>query len=245
MALDWISRMNHSKIQNDHFRLRLAGTGDWLLHDAQFQNWHSGKGSTLLCHGIPGAGKTTLVSLVIHHLRERHRPDATVGIAYVYCDWKAGETQTARELLGSLLRQLSQARTSVPSNVRRFYDGLKNGEREPSINEISKELDTVVGLFDRVFIVVDALDECERIELKTLKTKLFQLRERRAINVLTTSSYPEVLTGVSNYSSLEIRARDDDILKVVRTRDFPDFVLQDDAFQEKIALKIGRAVDGM
>ncbi|KAJ6484670.1 hypothetical protein C8R45DRAFT_998974 [Mycena sanguinolenta] len=59
--LNWLSPINFFPRQEDIFRVRQRGTGEWLLVHPLFQEWKSGSRRTLWCRGIPGAGKTVLV----------------------------------------------------------------------------------------------------------------------------------------------------------------------------------------
>ena len=69
--LDWLSPIDYAKLQSDTLRKRQEGTGEWFLKTTAFTKWVEGKQSpnTLFCPGIPGAGKTMIVSIVINHLK--------------------------------------------------------------------------------------------------------------------------------------------------------------------------------
>ncbi|KAJ7784808.1 hypothetical protein B0H14DRAFT_313565 [Mycena olivaceomarginata] len=60
--IDWLSPINFFLRQADISQSQQKGTGEWLLTDPRFQQWESGSGGTLWCHGIPGAGKTVLAA---------------------------------------------------------------------------------------------------------------------------------------------------------------------------------------
>jgi chromosome segregation ATPase len=55
--LDWISEFDPWKQQLYIFSTRLDNTGLWFLRSAEYQNWKKVTGQTLLCPGMPGAGK--------------------------------------------------------------------------------------------------------------------------------------------------------------------------------------------
>ena len=48
---------------------------------------------TLFCPGIPGAGKTILASVVIDDLNIRFRKDSSVGVVYIYYDYRLRDEQ--------------------------------------------------------------------------------------------------------------------------------------------------------
>jgi Cdc6-like AAA superfamily ATPase len=62
---------------------------------------------TLFCPGIPGAGKTILTSIVIDKLTTQFGNDESIGVAYIYCNFRRQDKQKPGDLLTSLLKQLS------------------------------------------------------------------------------------------------------------------------------------------
>jgi Cdc6-like AAA superfamily ATPase len=51
------------------------------LDSNEFQEWLNQSKQTLLCTGIPGAGKTVITSVVVDYLNENFQNDANIGIA--------------------------------------------------------------------------------------------------------------------------------------------------------------------
>jgi hypothetical protein len=71
---------------------------------------------TLFCPGIPGAGKTILVSIAIDYLQRRLR-DCDVGIAYLYHNFRRVDDQTVEQLIANLLNQLLRNKFPPPPAV--------------------------------------------------------------------------------------------------------------------------------
>ena len=60
-VLDWLSGLTPSTFtdrHNDSISRRKKGTGGWILETDQFKAWLDGKAPTLWCPGMPGAGKS-------------------------------------------------------------------------------------------------------------------------------------------------------------------------------------------
>lgn len=55
--LDSISQMDYTTKQSTILDQRQEGTGQWLLNSKEFQEWMRSSGGTLLCTGMPGAGR--------------------------------------------------------------------------------------------------------------------------------------------------------------------------------------------
>jgi predicted ATPase len=86
-AISAISSQAHHKAASKD---RLKGSGKWLLEKEIFQDWRSESASSVLwLHGIPGSGKTKLVSLVSDELR------SNVHVAYFYCMRNPAEPERA------------------------------------------------------------------------------------------------------------------------------------------------------
>jgi hypothetical protein len=248
--LDWITPVDYGPQHSDFLSRRQLGTGQWLLDSEQYQAWLKTSAQTLFCPGIPGAGKTILTSIVIDDLTTRHQNDPSIGIAYLYCNFRQGDEQKAKDLLASLLKQLSQKRPSLPDSVKAVYDQHKDKRTRPSIDELSRAFRSVSAMYSRVFIVVDALDECQVSDgcRSRFLSEIFSLQVKCGVNVFATSRFiPEITEKFTGSTSLEIRASDEDVRKYLEGHmsQLPSFVSRNVDLQEEVVTKIVQAVDGM
>ena len=204
----------------------------------------------LFCPGIPGAGKTILTSIVVEELITRFSTNTAIGIAYIYCNFRRQEEQKIDDLLSSLLRQLAESQPSLPVTVKELYDRHKMKRTRPSLDEVSRSLQTITALHSRVFIIVDALDECQVSNGYRQKflADLFNLQVNHRVNLFVTSRFiPEITTKFQGNISLEIRASREDICRYVEAHigyllSFNDWNRQ---LQDEIKVAIVDAVDGM
>ncbi|KAG7418682.1 Ankyrin repeat domain-containing protein 50 [Fusarium oxysporum f. sp. raphani] len=219
-VLDWLTTANYSPIQSDNIARRQPGTGQWLLESPQFLNWRESPNQTLFCPGIPGAGKTILTSIIIDSLERLFLDDKNVGIAYVYCNFRRQDEQTARELLSSLLKQLLQSLLTLPESIKLLYKKHKNKGSRPSLEEVLTALLSVTKLFSRVFVLIDALDECCTTNgtMTRFLEGVFNLQSKSEINIFATSRpIPDVTDLFKNSISLEIRATDEDVRRFIHS----------------------------
>lgn len=248
--LEWLTPIDYAKQHSDYLTRRSPGTGQWLLNSAEYQAWLSTPKRTLFCPGIPGAGKTILTATVIDDLYTRFRCDASIGIAYLYCDFRRQHEQKTEDLLINLLKQLTRKQASMPDSVQTLYDQCIAQPKRPSLEEIARALHSVSTLYSTVFIIVDALDECQVNDggCKRFVSEIFKLQAKERVNIFSTSrSIPEILETFKESKSLEIRARDEDVQKYLAehlTR-LPLFVLSSPDLQKRIKATISEAVDGM
>ncbi|KAH8781602.1 hypothetical protein BGZ57DRAFT_977207, partial [Hyaloscypha finlandica] len=157
--LKWLSPIDYASRQSDIINRRQRGTGLWLLTSKEFQKWANESKKTLFYPGIPGAGKTMISSIVMDHLNTKFVNDASVSIAYVYCNYQPQQEQKPADLLSSLLKQLAQKQPAMLIDVKNLYEHHRGKGTRPSIDDIIRVLDSAIRLYSRVFIIIDALDE--------------------------------------------------------------------------------------
>jgi Cdc6-like AAA superfamily ATPase len=248
--LNWLTPIDYSTQQSDFIGRRQEGTGQWLLHSDEFQAWLNTSKQTLFCPGIPGAGKTIITSIVVDDLCTRFQNDASVGIAYLYCNFQRQQEQKPIDLLASLLKQLVQEQPSMNERVKILYKRYKNKLGRPSFNEISKALHSVVADYSRAFIIVDALDECQVSDggRKRFLSEIFHLHTETGSNFFATSRFvPEIKKEFEGCLSLEIRASCEDVKRYLdgRISLTQSRVLQHHNLQEEIKTVITKTVNGM
>lgn len=247
--LDWLTRIDFTSQQQDFISRRQEGTGQWLLGSPEFQAWLQAKEQSLFCPGIPGAGKTMLASIVIDDLIARFGNDESIGVAYIYFNFRRQQEQKAEALLASLLKQLSR-RQSLPEAVRSLYTKHADKQTRPSFDEIRKTLEAVTLTYSRVFVVVDAIDECQTSDgcRSMFVTTLANAAAQCGMNIFATSRFiPDIAEEFSNATSLEIRASEGDIRKYVdgKILQLPKFVRCNSARQEEIKSGVVKAAEGM
>jgi Cdc6-like AAA superfamily ATPase len=249
---NWLTPIDYTPQQHDYIRRRQPGTGQWLLDSAEFQKWLTADRQTLFCPGIPGAGKTILASMVVDDLCDRFN-DATVGIAYLYFNFRRKDEQKVESLFASLLKQLAQKWTSLrtlPDCVKALYDRYERKGTLPAFDEITTALQSVSALYSRVFIVIDALDEFQSSDRTKFLIEIFSLQVKSGANILMTSRFmPEISERFGDYIhiTLEVRASSEDVRRYLEghMNRLPAFVERNLQVREEIKTKIVQLTDGM
>ncbi|KAF5718660.1 ankyrin protein [Fusarium globosum] len=247
--LQWLTPSNYSLLQSDNIARRQPGTGQWFINSPEFCHWRDSPAQTLFCPGIPGAGKTILTSIVIDSLEALFSSDKTVGIAYVYCNFQRQNDQTAKELLASLLKQLLQSLPAMPDSVKPLYEQHRTKGSPPSLEDVSSNLLSTAKLFSRVFIIIDALDECRATDGTRTKflEEIFKLQLHFKANLFATSRpIPEVKDQFQTSITLEVRATDEDVERFLRGHmpQMPGFFRRE-GLEELVIGEIIRSVEGM
>ncbi|KAK2745972.1 ankyrin repeat protein [Colletotrichum kahawae] len=250
--LDWITPIDFAAQQIDNLERRQEGTGQWLLESPEFQTWIDEDRKTLFCPGMPGAGKTMLSSIVIEHLQDRFGQDSTVGIAYLFCNFRRHKEQKPRDLLASILKQLYWAMPAGLNDVEKTYEKHKSPKDHTPMStpEVIACLRSVISCFDKVYILADALDEFrgdEGYRDELLKTVL-GLSTTANVNILATSRHiPEIESYFDDAPSVEIRATDEDVMEFLdgHMHKLPQAVRKSNELQSEVKRSIVRAVQGM
>ncbi|KAJ7135735.1 ankyrin repeat-containing domain protein [Mycena epipterygia] len=242
--IEWLSPLNFFPRQAEIFSNRQPGTGEWLLEDDDFKLWKASLGGTIWCRGIPGAGKTVLASIVVHHLRTQFQTE-NIGVACIYLNHKETESQSPPNLIASLWRQLVFNKP-ISSTIPNLYAQHHEQRTRPTLNDIRAEFSSVAAEYMKVYIVVDALDEYPEDLRSILLESLATVRP--SINLLLTSR-PHINIS-SPDAQLEIRATEDDIRSYVEKQirgsiRLSKHVATRPEFKDEIEKNVVCNVDGM
>jgi len=106
----------------------------------------------------------------------------------------------------------------------------------------------MAAIYSRVFVIVDALDECQVTDgcRKKLLSEIFNLQAGAGANIIATSRFiQEVEEEFKGSESLEIHASDEDVQKYLDGRMEQMFSSPDPNLQREIKTKIFKAAAGM
>ena len=161
--------------------------------------------------------------MIYEYLRAIQPPDAKVGVACLYCEYRQQDTQTPGTMLASLWPQLQKGSNleKVPPMIQDLFRmGMKDGT-QPDIDQIQSVLRSTIDGLDHAFLLIDALDECSDVaKQETLIDTVMAIAkasnvERRKVSVLVTSRMPDDTYGAT---LVEIRATNEEIESMVQMR---------------------------
>ena len=170
-------------------------------------------------------------SLVIDKLCDETRKEGDPTVACFYFDFAARNEQSPANMLGSLLRQLVSGECEIPEVIYRDFQKEKRviGGRRLQVSGILKMFQRIAAT-KRIFICVDALDECVPEYRLVVLESLGQILRGSPNTRIFMTGRPQVrgevereLGGAATF--MFIRATEDGVLKFLREKLRKDTVL--------------------
>lgn len=158
-------------------------------------------------------------SVVIDYLINNNAGKDTK-IAYLYCDYKNQAMQTAPNLLACLARQIIGFPKALPPQLEEMHRELEYQRGRPSFEELKKLLIALFNQYERTYVIVDALDECEAIRERRLLMPVLELLPRTSGRLLVTSrpNNEDISNTFGKASQITITASESDLRQYVTER---------------------------
>jgi type II secretory pathway predicted ATPase ExeA len=197
-------------------------------------------------------------SIVIDHLSSKFAND-TICIAYVYCDYRDNEKQSALNMIGSLLKQaMVVSRTICDDFIDSFLEKKKK-QMNVEIDDALQALSKILQRFKMTYICVDALDGCleeHRWNLIRRLKGLATYNPEHPVGILLfftgrpqikdyINLHPDI--GANGSVSIKFEATSDDIAAYIQHRLEMDSNsrIMDDEFKKLIVAEIVATSQGM
>lgn len=153
---DWLSApdpwTNHYSARQQH----QAQTGAWLLQCETYKSWKAGTKRHVWMHAKAGCGKTVLCSTAIEDIRAYSQTTMNTAFAIFYFSFSDDQKQTYENLMRSLVAQLGWKEPGL-SMLRQVYK--RPNPSRPGVDELEKIFCSSIESYDKVFLMLDALDE--------------------------------------------------------------------------------------
>ena len=250
-VVDWFSPLSFGDRHNDVLSRRCEGTGNWFFETTEASAWLlSPEKASLWCSGIPGAGKTTIAAIMTEHIEQTFIRDQSAAVACVYCDYKDKLVQTPANLLANVWMQIRGKGRLAPTMKELYASAVATGSlTRPGLDDIIKILKDEVDRYAKVYVVIDALDECEPAYRIRLLTELKALQPKLKL-MITSRFFDAFGADMGIDTDVEILASDDDIKRFVRERvsntpRLRRWTAADSSLQATIEIKVIEAAQNM
>lgn len=163
---------------------------------------------------------------------QTHTEGANSVVAFLYFDYQEQKQiqQTQLSITSSILRQLASKAKTLPQELLDAIEKHCKAETRPGTQDILEHTRHIAASFEAVYIVIDALDECDEAgnHRKSFLDFLQSLAMLRMVRILITSrQYPtDIQQCLREYPQIAIEAHKSDLHKYVQ-REIRDSSLDD------------------
>ncbi|KAF2111651.1 hypothetical protein BDV96DRAFT_581488 [Lophiotrema nucula] len=196
----WLKHTDPSQLHHQACGQYEPGTGNWVLRSPEWAAWLALERRCVWIHGIPGAGKTVLMSYLIKQVTAQFRgaTNPKLGIVYYYCYFGHNQDE-AIPLLRWLLEQLCRQVDAVPFTIR----GLMKRGGEPSQHDLLEGIHQVLDSFETAYLAVDAVDEsqCRKNLLAVLTILGIEERFKKLRLLVSSREYREIEVVMTSFST--------------------------------------------
>ncbi|KAL8783475.1 MAG: hypothetical protein Q9213_004612 [Squamulea squamosa] len=230
--LSWLSNVKYREHHRNSYAAVMPGSGTWLQRKLEFIDWKTSSSSSILwIHGIPGSGKSKLMSTVIQSLLDdKTQNTATSAFAYFYCSRDAAETARANpdEIIRALLKQISCFDATQPVHaavLREYRKRLRDADEDgadPSKLSLRECTDLILDITDQLpaIVMIDALDECDALRRHELlqALKIIVQKSNNLVKVMVSSrDDSDIVCRLANVPNVYIKSDDnaDDVDRFV------------------------------
>jgi hypothetical protein len=154
----------------------LEGSCSWVMNDPAFRQWwDDDKTRILWIHGDPGKGKTMMAIALIEKITEllESDPHPSGTLAYFFCQSTNDGLNNAVAVVRSLVYLLVEKHRALTRHVQRQFEivGSRLFEGDNALYALwTMFLDLLKDpALPRIYLLVDALDECTRQQIQLLK----------------------------------------------------------------------------
>ncbi|VUC21708.1 unnamed protein product [Clonostachys rosea] len=145
-------------------KLRHPLTALWLTEGDDFHRWYNNPGARIWLNGIPGAGKSVIAGAITTECFLQNQSNPGRAVAYFFCTNRDTRTFSASNILSCLAAQLARQDDRAYKLLETYYNELYLGDslpKQPNAKDLRGILSAMSTLFNRVYIIIDGLDECD------------------------------------------------------------------------------------
>ena len=152
-----------------------------------------------------------------------------------------------------MLHQLARKSSTITDILLRLYNEHKLKGTRLSIGEYVSLLRKAVDYFDRVLIVIDALDECPQQERAGVReaflTEIVALQPKAQL-LVTSRDIPDIALEFKDAAKLHIRASKEAIenyimVRISKSRNLRRHISRDPTLKNEIVQTVARKAEGM
>ncbi|KAJ5540017.1 hypothetical protein N7513_008349 [Penicillium frequentans] len=173
-----LSTINSAKPWKQALRQRIPTTAEWILQEPVFHKWRDGPESSILwCSGTMGVGKTILVCNMIAQLHTALSAKRNEAVSYHVCCADMEDSLSARNIIGSLTRQLLDTQIEHALGIRLL--ALNKARQDFDTTDVTDFLLSNLDIDQKSFVMIDGINECNTETVREVVENIERLCQRR------------------------------------------------------------------
>ncbi|KAL9118053.1 MAG: hypothetical protein Q9187_005406, partial [Circinaria calcarea] len=193
---------------------------------------------------------------MLEDIVSRYRLDDRVGIAFAYIKYDSPDSQQPLEIISAMIKQLCWSKDTIPRDLLDSFHEYDRNARPRNLDTTLSCFINVLRSYDQVFLIFDALDECEQNlrqrMLEIIKDMITQIpaakifvtsrRETDIVDAFTLLKTPRIEIAAHNVEADITRFVVDRVRHLIETRKLK---IQDPLLEGRIIKNLTAQADGM
>lgn len=193
-----------------HSYVLLTGSTDYCQLTECSWGWKNSHGVSQGVGQVLKSNTDWVRSIIVNYLQEQFGNAGNVAIACIYFDYNVRDVQSLVNIFSDIYKQLLHNHRVIPEDLAALYERCRSRGTRPKMSMIMDILHSEIKRHSRVYVVIDALDECSEDDQASLIYELRNLEPQ--INLLVTSRFLESITDIfRGQPSLQISAHYGDV----------------------------------
>lgn len=180
-------------------------------------------------------------SVIVNYLQRFFNTSDNVAVAFIYCNYKTQHTLS--ELIAAILKQIAQDHLTASNEASLLK--YKRHKSYPMLEDLLTVLKIEMKTYSSVFIVIDALDECQDNTRGKLLGSLRALPGNVKL-LVTSRRLPSIAVDFQGDGHLPISANDNDMRTYIMDRiGSVKKMEKQPVLREEIVSRVLQKADGM
>ena len=153
---------------------------------------------------------------MVEHLQKWFK-GKDIAVVCIFCNYEERSTQSLEELIASVLKQIIQDQPLASENIKALCEEFRDKQKHPRLSNLIDALRSEIQTYSKVFVVLDALDECQEdyqgrliAELESISSKVYLMVTSRPLDLIK--------QRFQVACHLDINAMDGDVRKYIKSR---------------------------